>query len=82
MDMDIKRGERIFILGPNGCGKTSLLKTILGQYHADSGYIRYGEGVKTGYYDQIQTGMDSDKTVFEEISDNFPAMAFLLDLLY
>ena len=74
VDMDIKRGERIFILGPNGCGKTSLLKTILGQYHADSGYIRYGEGVKTGYYDQIQTGMDSDKTVFEEISDHFPAM--------
>lgn len=74
VSMDIKRGERIFILGPNGCGKTSLLKTVLGKYRADSGYIRFGEGVKTGYYDQIQTGMDSEKTVFEEISDHFPAM--------
>ena len=74
VDMDIKRGERIFILGPNGCGKTSLLKTILGKYHADSGRIRFGEGVKTGYYDQIQTGMDSEKTIFEELSDCFPAM--------
>ena len=74
VSMDIKRGERIFILGPNGCGKTSLLKTILGRYHADSGRIRFGEGVKIGYYDQIQTGMDSDKTIFEELSDCFPAM--------
>ena len=72
--MDIKRGERIFILGPNGCGKTSLLKTILGKYKAQSGRISFGEGVRTGYYDQIQTGMDSEKTVFQELSDSFPAM--------
>ena len=72
--MDIKRGERIFILGPNGCGKTSLLKTILGKYKAQSGRISFGEGVRVGYYDQIQTGMDSEKTVFEELSDSFPAM--------
>ncbi|MBR2175994.1 MAG: ABC-F family ATP-binding cassette domain-containing protein [Clostridia bacterium] len=74
VSMEIHRGERIFILGPNGCGKTSLLKTILGKYRASSGKIRFGVGVKTGYYDQIQTGMDSEKTVFEEISDCFPAM--------
>lgn len=74
VDMEIHRGERIFILGPNGCGKTSLLKTLLGKYRADSGRIHFGEGVKVGYYDQIQTGMDSEKTVFEELSDRFPAM--------
>ena len=74
VNMDIKRGERIFILGPNGCGKTSLLKTLLGKYKADSGRIRFGEGVKTGYYDQIQSGMDSDKTIFDELSDSFPYM--------
>lgn len=74
VSFEVHRGERIFILGPNGCGKTSLLKTILGDYSANSGRIKFGEGVKTGYYDQIQTGMDSSKTVFEELSDQFPAM--------
>lgn len=74
VNMDIKRGDRIFILGPNGCGKTSLLKTIIGQYNAQKGRISFGEGVKVGYYDQIQSGMDSEKTIFEELSDCFPAM--------
>ena len=74
VSFDIHRGERIFILGPNGCGKTSLLKTLLGTYRANAGRIRFGEGVKTGYYDQIQTGMDSEKTVFDELSDRFPSM--------
>lgn len=74
VSMEIHRGDRIFILGPNGCGKTSLLKTLLGKYEADKGRIRFGEGVKIGYYDQIQQGMDNEKTVFEEISDKFPSM--------
>ena len=74
VSMEVHRGEKIFILGPNGCGKTSLLRTLLGQYRAQSGRIKYGVGVKTGYYDQIQTGMDSEKTIFEEMADSFPAM--------
>lgn len=74
VNMEIHRGEKIFLLGPNGCGKTSLIKTLLGKYKAKSGTIHFGEGVKTGYYDQIQTGMDSEKNVFEELSDRFPAM--------
>ena len=74
VSMEVHRGEKIFILGPNGCGKTSLLRTLLGQYHAQSGRIKYGVGVKVGYYDQIQTGMDSEKTIFEEMADSFPAM--------
>ena len=74
VSMEVHRGEKIFILGPNGCGKTSLLRTLLGQYRAQSGRIKYGVGVKTGYYDQIQTGMDSEKNIFEEMADSFPAM--------
>lgn len=74
VSMEIHRGEKIFVLGPNGCGKTSLLKTLLGKYHANSGRIHFGEGVKIGYYDQIQQGMNSSKTVFEEVSDKFPSM--------
>ncbi len=74
VSMEIHRGEKIFILGPNGCGKTTLIKTLLGEYNPRSGRIRYGTGVKTGYYDQIQRGMDSSKTVFDEISDHFPSM--------
>ena len=74
VSMEIHRGERIFILGPNGCGKTSLIKTLLGKYKSNSGRIRFGEGVKIGYYDQIQQGLDSEKTVFEELSDKFPSM--------
>ena len=74
VSMEIHRGEKIFLLGPNGCGKTSLIRTLLGEYTPQSGRIRYGVGVKTGYYDQIQRGMDSSKTVFEEIADHFPAM--------
>lgn len=74
VSFELHRGEKVFILGPNGCGKTSLLKTLLGQYTADNGRIRFGVGVKVGYYDQIQTGMDSSKTVFEELADSFPSM--------
>lgn len=74
VSMEIHRGEKIFILGPNGCGKTSLIKTLLGEYTVRSGRIKYGVGVKTGYYDQIQRGMDSSKSVFDEIADHFPSM--------
>lgn len=74
VSMEIHRGERIFILGPNGCGKTSLLKTLLGKYTSNSGHIKFGEGVKIGYYDQIQQGVDNEKTIFEELADKFPSM--------
>ncbi len=74
VNMDIKRGERVFLIGPNGCGKTSLLKTLMKLYEAQSGRITLGEGVKIGYYDQIQQNIDSNKTIFDEISDKYPAM--------
>lgn len=74
VNMDIKRGERVFLIGSNGCGKTSLLKTLMKIYEAQSGRITLGEGVKIGYYDQIQQNVDSNKTIFDEISDKYPAM--------
>ncbi len=74
ISFEVHRGERLFILGPNGCGKTSFLKILMKQYLPTGGNITFGEGVTVGYYDQIQQGMDSDKTVFDELSDKFPSM--------
>ncbi|MGN0537083.1 MAG: ribosomal protection-like ABC-F family protein [Acutalibacteraceae bacterium] len=74
ISFEVHRGERIFVLGPNGCGKTSFLKILMKQYLPTSGNITFGEGITVGYYDQIQQGMDSDKTIFDELSDKFPTM--------
>ena len=69
VDMDIKRGEHVFLIGENGCGKTSLLKTILGEYTHNEGKYRFGVGVELGYYDQIQSNLHDEKTVIDEIWD-------------
>lgn len=74
VDLKLRRGERVFLLGPNGCGKTSLFKTLLNQYQPDTGHIKIGAGIDMGYYDQIQTGLDTDKTVMDEIWDQYPRM--------
>lgn len=74
VSFEVHRGERIFILGPNGCGKTSFLKILMKQYAPLSGSVIFGEGVSVGYYDQIQQGIDSEKNVFQELSDKFPSM--------
>lgn len=71
--IDIKRGEKIFIIGPNGCGKTTLLRVIMKKLIPDSGYCRFGANVQIGYYDQNQTGLISEKTVIQEIYDRMPA---------
>ncbi len=69
----VLKNERIFILGANGCGKSTLLKAVLGKIKPDSGYARFGANVQIGYFDQIQSGLDSSKTVLEEIYDRFPS---------
>jgi ATP-binding cassette subfamily F protein 3 len=73
-NLEIHRGERVFLLGANGCGKTSLLKTLLGKNHPSDGSFRFGVGVDVGYYDQLQTGLRPEKSVIDEIWDYYPRM--------
>ncbi len=70
----IRRGEKVAILGDNGTGKTTLLKILRGMLPYDSGDIRYGAKVETGYYDQEQQNLADDKTIFEELQDTYPDM--------
>ncbi len=70
----VKRGERVFLLGDNGCGKTTLLKILMQDYNADGGYFKFGANVFTGYFDQVQAKLDLNKTALEEVWSNFPAM--------
>ncbi len=74
VDLEIKRGEKIFLIGPNGCGKTSLFKILLGQYRQDSGSVKLGVGVDVGYYEQSQLSLHDEKTVIDEIWDQHPQM--------
>lgn len=74
VDLEIKRGEKIFLIGPNGCGKTSLFKILLGQYRQDSGTLRIGAGVDVGYYEQSQLSLHDEKEVIDEIWDLHPTM--------
>ena len=71
-DLDVMRGERVFILGPNGCGKTTLLKILTDRLSSDSGFIRLGAKVSVGYYDQVQQGLDENKTALQELWDAYP----------
>jgi len=70
--LDLRRGERLFLLGPNGCGKTTLLKILSDRLAADSGFVRPGAKVSFGYYDQVQQGLDSRKTALQELWDAYP----------
>lgn len=68
----LRRKERVFLLGANGCGKTTLFKILLGAYTQDSGTVSIGANIDIGYFDQIQETLDHTKTLFDEISDTFP----------
>lgn len=73
-ELDIKKNTTTFILGENGCGKTTLLKILTGEYQADSGEYKFGNNIQFGYYDQAQTDLDPSKTVIDEVWDRYPGM--------
>lgn len=72
ISFQIKRGERVALIGSNGTGKTTILKLINGIIPADSGSIYLGAKVNIGYYDQEHHVLDLDKTIFDEIRDAYP----------
>ncbi|MGL4851012.1 MAG: ribosomal protection-like ABC-F family protein [Clostridium sp.] len=72
VSFDLKRGEKLALIGANGRGKTTLLKMIMGKIKEDKGLIKLGANVEIGYYDQEQSDLDLDKTILDEIWDSFP----------
>ncbi len=74
ISMDLKRGEHVAIIGDNGTGKTTILKIINDLVPADSGTITLGTNVHIGYYDQEHHVLHPDKTLFDEISDEYPSL--------
>ena len=74
ISFEIKRGERVALIGNNGTGKTTMLKIINGLIDADSGRFTLGSKVQIGYYDQEHHVLHMEKTIFEEISDAYPTL--------
>ena len=72
ISFEIKKGEKVAIIGGNGTGKTTLLKIINGLLLPDSGKIKLGTNVEIGYYDQEHQVLNADKNLFDEISDDYP----------
>ncbi|SHN35157.1 ABC-F family ATP-binding cassette domain-containing protein [Gracilibacillus kekensis] len=74
LHLHIERGDSVALVGPNGVGKSTLLKTIIGQLQPASGHIQLGANVEIGYYDQEQTQLNTKKTVLNELWDDYPMM--------
>ena len=74
INFEIKRGEHVAVIGDNGTGKTTLLKILNRVVSADSGTYTLGSNVKIGYYDQEHHVLHMEKTIFDEISDDYPAL--------
>ena len=72
LNLHVRAGDRIALIGDNGTGKSTLLKCLTGEEKPDAGVIRWGTGVDIGYYDQHQAGLHEDKTVLDEVWDRFP----------
>jgi ATP-binding cassette subfamily F protein 3 len=75
VNFEIKRGEHVAIIGDNGTGKTTLLKILNGLVPADSGSFKLGANVEIGYYDQEHHVLHPEKTLFDEISDEYPYLS-------
>ena len=74
LTFDLKRGEKIALIGENGRGKTTLFKIIMDKIKPDSGVKVLGANVNVGYYDQEQSNLNPDKTIIDEVWDDFPEM--------
>ena len=70
----VKRNDRLLIVGPNGCGKSTLIKLIMGKLSATAGKIEEGYNVEIGYYDQENQNLDLNKTVIDELWDCYPTL--------
>ncbi|HOV24874.1 MAG TPA: ABC-F type ribosomal protection protein [Pseudobacteroides sp.] len=70
INFKIRKNERVFLLGPNGCGKSTLVKILISKLQADSGVVEYGHKVQVGYYDQELSDLDENKTILEELIDS------------
>ncbi len=76
VSLHIRKGERVFVVGANGCGKTTLFKTLCGLYEADDfDEITFGARVDVGYFDQMQADLNPENNAVEEISDAYPSMS-------
>lgn len=74
LHFEIRRGEHVALIGNNGTGKSTILKILNGVIPPDDGTVAYGSQVEVSYYDQEMQVLDSSKTIFDEISDDYPAM--------
>ena len=68
----LKKGDKAALIGPNGIGKTTLFKIIVGEYESKTGEIKQGIHLRIGYYDQASQNMSEEKTIFQEIADTYP----------
>lgn len=75
LNLDIKKGEKLALIGDNGIGKTTLLKIIMSEIPSDTGISLLGKNVYIGYYDQEQSDLDPDKSILDEVWDDFPELA-------
>lgn len=71
-NLTVRKGNRLFLLGANGCGKTTLFRLIAGKLKPAAGEIKLGAGIIPGWYDQTQSDLHLDKTIFDEIADTHP----------
>lgn len=74
LDFELRRGEHVAVIGDNGTGKTTILKMLTGGVQPTAGKITFGAGVEIAYFDQEHQVLDKDKTVFDEIQDDYPDM--------
>ncbi|MDR0886626.1 MAG: ABC-F family ATP-binding cassette domain-containing protein [Clostridiales Family XIII bacterium] len=72
VEFDIKKGEKVCMVGANGIGKTTLFRILVGEEEPDTGFVKHGIGVDMGYYDQHQDDLDNDKSILDEMTTAYP----------